>query len=166
MEYYENLYKRDYDDTGLLHNMPSSLKVQMAVTLNADFLRGVPYFADLDVQIIATMVLCLHSRVYLPSETVIQQGDVSKALYFVRSGSLQVIKESAQDAPEEVLGVLAEYATFGEQSFLMGIEVKATVRTSGYAEIMRLLKSDFEGIVEMFPKLRVHMAGVQRRLQE
>ena len=33
MEYYENLYMRDYDETGILNDMPSSLKVRMARAL-------------------------------------------------------------------------------------------------------------------------------------
>eukprot|EP00966_Prymnesium_polylepis_P216192 5004691-Prymnesium_polylepis.1 len=41
-----------------------------------------------------------------------------------------------------------------------------TVRTIGYAEIMRLWKKDFEEVVKMFPALRVHMLGVQRELKE
>ena len=51
----------------------------MAVTLNAEFLRGVPYFAKLEAQIIATLVLCLRSRIYMPLETILHQGEIGQA---------------------------------------------------------------------------------------
>ena len=167
MEYYENLYLRDSDDLSTLSDMPSSLKVQMAVTLNAEFVRSVSYFSNLDAQVIATLVLCLRSRIYMPMEIVIQQGEESRALFFVRSGTVQVIKDTNQDGEEgQIIATLEEHACFGEQSFLLGTEALASVRAKHYSEIMRLWRIDFDAIVNMFPALRVHMVGVQRELQQ
>ena len=68
LEYYERvLTQMDADNDHLMAELPSSLKVQLALTLNADFLKGVSFFRNLEPRIIATLVLCLRSRIYMVS---------------------------------------------------------------------------------------------------
>jgi CRP-like cAMP-binding protein len=116
----------------------------------------------------------MRSRITLPSEVVIHQGDISEALYFIRSGKAEVLKiEGPMGLPSEdfeddrVVAVLKEHACFGEQSFMTQSPALATVRSVGYCTLMRIFKADFDRVVAMFPALRVHMLGVQReQLQE
>jgi hypothetical protein len=58
-------------DETVLGELPSTLKVQLAVMQNSDFIKSVSFFQHLDARIIATLVLCLRSRIYIPSETVL-----------------------------------------------------------------------------------------------
>ena len=164
--------------------MPTTLKVQLAVALNTDFLRKVSFFANLDGTISAALVLSMRPRVCLPSELIIMQGDVTRALYFIRSGACEVLKlEGPMGLPTSdsfdlgasavdhelgpVVAVLRDHACFGEQSFVRQTPALATVRAQGYTTLMRIFKRDFDVIVRMFPRLRVHMLGVQRdQLQE
>lgn len=101
MEYYEReTTMSESRESDVIKDMPPSLKVQLAVTLNADFLRSVSFFANLDGVISAALVMCMRSRVCLPAEIVIMQGDVTRVLYFVRSGSCQVRgAPTPEDAP-------------------------------------------------------------------
>jgi len=167
IEFYETLFakKATFDESDILKDMPSSLKVQLAVVLNEEFLKKVPFFQFLEPRIIATLVLCLRSRVYLPFETVIHQGDVGIALFFIRAGGAEVLKQGAGEGDDEMIVTrLHEFACFGEQSFLLRQPSMATVRSIGYSEIMWLVRSDFEAVCEMFPALKVHVLGVQKEL--
>ena len=68
LEYYERLlYQMDAGDDEVLGDLPSTLKVQLAVTQNAEFLKRISFFSDLEPRIIATLVLCLRSRIYMVS---------------------------------------------------------------------------------------------------
>jgi len=158
---------------GPLRDLPSSLKVQLAVTLNQDFLRKSEFFGMLDGTVSAALILCMRSRVCLPNETLIHQGDVSYALYFIRSGIVTVMKlegpmglPSEEATGQDPLGVpvatLREGACFGEQSFMCGKPSLASVRTVGYTTIYQIFKTDFEKVQSMFPQLRMHVAAVQR----
>ena len=60
----------------------------------------VPFFQFLEPRIIATLVLCMRSRIYLPFETVIHQGDVGNALFFIRGGGAEVLKKDEQGKDE------------------------------------------------------------------
>ena len=156
---------------GPLRDLPSSLKVQLAVTLNQDFLRKSAFFGMLDGTVSAALILCMRSRVCLPDETLIHQGDISYALYFIRSGSVQVMKLEGPmglEAPtgQDPLGIsvatLNEGACFGEQSFISAKPSLASVRTLGYTTIYQIFKTDFEKVQSMFPQLRMHVAAIQR----
>ena len=96
MEYYERetTLTDEAQDSDLMRDMPTTLKVQLAVSLNAEFLRKVPFFAHLAPEISAGLVLCMRARVCLPGEIIIMQGDVSRALYFVRSGMCDVLRKN------------------------------------------------------------------------
>eukprot|EP00966_Prymnesium_polylepis_P314115 7259109-Prymnesium_polylepis.1 len=67
MEYYETLFSKNQSlaENDVLKDMPSSLKVQLAVVLNEEFLKKVPFFQFLEPRIIATLVLCMRARIYL-----------------------------------------------------------------------------------------------------
>ena len=100
------------------------------------------------------------------------QGDITRTLYFIKSGECEVLKLEGpiglpnDDDDENPLGprlhVLREHACFGEQSFMTQQPALATVRSISYTTLMRIYKSDFDVVVAMFPQLRVHMLGVQR----
>ena len=74
-EYYETLYTKmeTVDDKRIFRDLPPTLKVQLAVVLHEDFLKRVAFFKGIEGRIIATLVLCLRSRIYLPYEIVIHQ---------------------------------------------------------------------------------------------
>eukprot|EP00325_Prymnesiales_sp_UTEX-LB-985_P007184 CAMPEP_0174696820 /NCGR_PEP_ID=MMETSP1094-20130205/2876_1 /TAXON_ID=156173 /ORGANISM="Chrysochromulina brevifilum, Strain UTEX LB 985" /LENGTH=860 /DNA_ID=CAMNT_0015893685 /DNA_START=37 /DNA_END=2619 /DNA_ORIENTATION=- len=193
MEYYERATSTSESaDSDVFKEMPSTLKVQLAVTLNAEFLRSVSFFSNLDGTISAALVLCMRPRVCMPGETIIHQGDISPALFFIRSGTCDVIKSEGlmppslrsssapgggddrrsiaddrrsiggEDGCGTVVTTLNEYACFGEQSFMSQKPALATVRSNGFTTLMRIYKTEFDMVVAMFPKLRVHMLGVQR----
>ena len=77
LEYYERvLTQMDADNDHLMAELPSSLKIQLALTLNADFLKGVSFFRNLEPRIIATLVLCLRSRIYMVSPRELAESHV------------------------------------------------------------------------------------------
>ena len=61
------------DEKATFRDLPPTLKVQLAVILHEDFLKSVSFFKHIDARIIATLVLCLRSRIYLPFEIIIHQ---------------------------------------------------------------------------------------------
>ena len=55
----------------------------------------------------------MRSRIYLPFETVIHQGDVGNALFFIRGGGAEVLKkaETEDGSKEEVCHSRQRYGT-------------------------------------------------------
>ena len=85
----------------------------MAVVLNAKFLKRVPFFKFLEPNQIAILVLCMRNRIYLPTEIAIAEGEGSAAIFFIRTGTMEVVKKVGG-----VVNLLGETDFFGEQSFV------------------------------------------------
>ena len=114
---------------------------------------------------------------------MLHHGEISTALFMIRTGQAEVVKAHGQDSSVsrglsetsttdaegssafERIALLERGTAFGEQSFVSEMPSLATVRSTCYSEIMRLWRDDFEGVVAMFPALRVHMLGVSRQLK-
>ena len=74
----------------LLEELPSTLRLQLAVILNQGYLTRVQMFASADSRSIALLSLALVQKTYLPLELVMTEGSCNDFLHFVRSGTLQV----------------------------------------------------------------------------
>jgi len=85
--------------------------------------------------------------IYLPGDVIIAQGMEGNALYFISRGKVDVMVGSKRVAS------LAEYDFFGEQSFLEGTEVGATIVACEMSELMLLFRSDFVYLLQFFPEL-------------
>jgi hypothetical protein len=152
-----------WSQEGLLKDLPSTLKVQLAVTLSAEFLRSSAFFADLSGTLAAALVLAMRPRVCLPSEVIIHQGDVSYALFFIRSGRVDVLRLSGPvglEVPEDDgdslgdnVATLHDGQCFGEQSFLRHTPSLASCRARGYVTLYQIFKVDFERVQSMFPQV-------------
>lgn len=82
------------DETKVLSELPQSLKLQLALILNKDFLASVPIFQGIDSRCIAVLVQAMRAKVYLPGETVVLAGKTVDALFFVVHGVVDVVVAS------------------------------------------------------------------------
>ena len=60
--------------------------------MHADLLTKVPIFKFCETKCIVILVQCMRTRIFLPTEMIIQQGDVGSSLFFIRMG--QVLNQS------------------------------------------------------------------------
>ena len=85
-----------------LSDLPTTLKVQLAVVLNADFLKSMPVFKFADRRCIAVIVMSMKNSIHLPKELVIQMGSIGDHLWFVRTGSLEVYRKNHDEHGKEL----------------------------------------------------------------
>ena len=94
IEYYEHITQRmePREEAQLLEQLPTTLRLQLAVVLNERFLRHVPMFDQQAMlpRSIALLALVLVQRTYLPDELVLAEGALNDQLHFLRTGKLQV----------------------------------------------------------------------------
>ena len=98
---------------------------------------------------------------------VFRQNDDGDALYVIRLGLVQVVKESPQG--EEVIRVLGRGEFFGELALLDGAPRSASIRTLRDTELLRIRQEDFHAILLENPKatLRIaHHVGMRLRTRD
>ena len=98
---------------------------------------------------------------------VFRQNDDGDALYVIRLGLVQVVKESP--GGEEVIRVLGRGEFFGELALLDGAPRSASIRTLRDTELLRIRQEDFHAILLENPKatLRIaHHVGMRLRTRD
>jgi hypothetical protein len=78
------------DEERILEELPSSLRNEIAMFLNAKMVHRVPIFRDCSVDFIRKLVSRIKSRVVIPGDYVVREGDVGRNMYLIARGELEV----------------------------------------------------------------------------
>jgi CRP-like cAMP-binding protein len=127
-------------------------------------LRSVPVFRELP----AAFVDLLRDRAefvrFEPGQVICKQGDVADTFYLIRIGYVKVSQNYS--GGELVIGYLSRGQFFGEIGLLEGGRRTATCTALDHVEGVRILKEDFDVMVERFPAVRDQLLETARRRLE
>ena len=107
---------------------------------DAEILRQVPLFAELDTEALALLASRLRRRKLPGGTPVVYKGDPSGALYLIASGRVKV-HQASTSGDEVILDVKGPGDFFGEMSLLDGQPRSADVSTLEASELL-LLEGD------------------------
>jgi hypothetical protein len=100
---------------------------------------------------ILRLLAYLEERHYEPGDTVMWQEEPTNDLFFVISGSLEVLQD------DEEIAVLADGAPFGELGFITGKPRTASVRALTTSRVFHLRRQDFAALEENDPGIAVRI---------
>lgn len=89
---------------------------------------------------------------YQPGQIIFRQGDIGDCAYFVRSGEVEVVRESS--GIESVIATLGKGQYFGEMALLSNQPRNATIRASVATELAALGKSNFLSMLSAVPSVQ------------
>jgi CRP/FNR family cyclic AMP-dependent transcriptional regulator len=124
-----------------------------------EFLASVPLFGELPRHLLGQIRTMCQSERLLAGEWLFRQEDKGDALFVVRTGRVEVIRE--QPGPPEVLVVAGPGAALGELSILSGRPRAASARAIRDCELLRL---DRDVLLEMLGVSPDLAAGLLRIL--
>ena len=115
-DYYDYIWVRHRDHAGdaFIRSLPYQLRSRISVVVHDQLVRSCALFAEVNTKMIAAIATSLEPEVYLPGEFVVVAGCVSRAMYFISRGKVQLMKrdESRNLTAEEVLQFFNELALF------------------------------------------------------
>ncbi len=129
----------------------------------ADFLRGVPVFAQLSEELLARVAALAEPVALRGGEWLFRAGDEADGVYLVRLGHLEVLGEPHPEdgqAPQ-MLNTLTRGAVLGELALLNGSRRSASVRALRDSELVRIGKPGFDALLREQPELAL---GLTRAL--
>ena len=91
-----------------------------------------PLFASLAPEDRLQFAAQMTERVYLPGDTIVQEGDPATAVFVILDGDVQVWTETDTGQPL-ILNRMATGATFGEQALLPGADGRRTATVRAHA---------------------------------
>ena len=116
-----------------------------------DKVAASPLFRGCDASFLKALCASLVPRLYLPDEVVVAAGDVTDTMFFVESGSCNVVGANQTS----FVGALGAGHAFGEIAFFCQQPHKTTVRTVGHVDVAVLHLTTLE---ELY---RTHTTGAE-----
>ena len=109
-----------------------------------NFLKTQNLLASLKPKEVQALVKVVQKHTLADGEALFHEGDPGDCLYLVKSGSLKIIKESADG---KVLGFKKEGAALGEMALVFNEPRSAGAVADGETVVMSLSRDDFEKAV-------------------
>lgn len=140
--HYEYCWRRTtiYDERGILEELPPFLRTEVALFLHKDVLVGVPFFRDLEDNLMAQLVIHLRPIQVAPGQFVYRQGSTGRNMFIISKGKVEVIIE------ELPVCILYDGAFFGEYALIPDATPHrdASMRAKTFCDLFSLSKRDFE----------------------
>ena len=125
--------------------------------VTTDILEHSPLFKDADALLLNSIIMALRPVTTAEGEVIIHKGDLSKEMYLICHGEVEVI-----DGTGKVIQTLRDGDFFGEISLLISTPRTATVRTKTPSDLFVLGKADFSRILRDHPQFSETMMKVAK----
>ncbi|MCB1169093.1 MAG: ion transporter [Leptospiraceae bacterium] len=147
--YYNYLWESrlGYDEFSFLKDLPRSLQMEVALSLNKDILERMPILKGAPPGLVREIVLNLTPQVFTPGDTIFHYGDPGREMYMISQGTVEVLGKS-----REHIATLADGQFFGEVALLFHAPRNATVKAIDYCDIYSLDRQTFEEILNRYPQ--------------
>jgi len=162
-DYYGYLWatRRNVDDRAILDDLPHNLAVDVLIHLNQRILQKVEFFRDAHESFTREIVKRLQMEVFLPGDYMMREGDIGDCMYFLSTGTAEVL------VGDKRVATLGAGSPFGEMALIDGERRSASIVALEYCDAYRLPKHDFDDLRARHPNFdaRVQEIVRQRRQQ-
>lgn len=158
-DYYKYLWEHrmGYDERSLLEDLPPTLRQELSLVLKSDLIEKVPFLEGASRELVNDLCKELEPVVFTPGDVVVRAGDHGRHVYFISSGSVEVLGEDGG-----FIRTLSEGDLFGELALLHDQPRSATVRAVGYCDLYTLDRDAFARTLARYPDFADHIARVSK----
>jgi len=128
---------------------------------NAEFLKRVSWFQDLDNKSLEAISNAAVEQSYQPGQLIMRQGDTGVGAFIIRSGKVEVVQE--RDGKETKLATLGPGDVVGEMALLDEFPRSASVRAVEPTTALGIQRWHFRGILESHPQLALALLPILTR---
>jgi hypothetical protein len=163
-EYYNYLWENrlGYDESAVLAELPSTLRTEVSLALNQDFIQKVPFFKGASQELIRDIALELRPVIFTPGDYIFRAGEVGHQMYFIGHGTVEVLSADGQ----MIYATLTDGNFFGEIALLFSQPRTASIRALDYCDLYALSKETFERVVTHYPDFALHIHNIARQRQK
>ncbi|RMF03451.1 MAG: Crp/Fnr family transcriptional regulator [Chloroflexi bacterium] len=119
-------------------------------------LKGVPLFADLAEDELATLVSDFRLREYARDEIIFHQGDVSREVYIVVKGKVRIFRICPAGS-ETSINIFSTHDVIGEFAAIDGKPRSATAKAIGPTTLLQMVQDRFLYHMQSSPGLAMAM---------
>ena len=158
--YYRYIWesRNGYDDSTVLSSLPTKLRAEVALHLNAEIIDKVPLLKGADQDCLQDIVLQLKPLVVVPGEKIFHVGEPGDSMYFIHRGPVEIVS-----AEGRTLATLQPGSFFGEMALLTTNPRTATAKAADYCDLFVLSRTAFESVLSRYPTFAEHIQEVARQ---
>ncbi|KAJ3021547.1 UNVERIFIED_CONTAM: anaphase-promoting complex subunit Hcn1 [Siphonaria sp. JEL0065] len=166
LKYYELKYRgKFFEENTLLNEMNDSLRMEIAAHNCRELISKVSFLRreqndGRDELFIGRIAIALVACFFVPGDIIITQGEMGNEMYFIMSGTVNVI------AGGKRVTSFKEGAFFGEIALIANIPRTATVQAASSCMLYRLTRNAFTSILEEFDDVRKKVDVIYRDRME
>ena len=159
-DYHKYLWERrlGYDETSLLAGLPPTLRRELSLVLQGDFIEKVSFLKGASRELIQDLCTELQPVVFTPGDVIVKAGEKGRHVYFINSGTVDVIGDDG----ETLIRTLSDGDFFGELALLHTQPRTATVRAVGYCDLYSLDRKAFAHTISRYPDFAAHIERISR----
>ena len=145
---------KGFETEEMLSHLPTSVKAEIMMHINESLIERVPLLKQCSDRFLEAIILRMSTQVCLAGDFIFKQGDKSREMYFVRSGTVEIIMEDPVTEMEQVIATIYDFSEspfFGEISLLLGETRTASAKAIDKCVLSSLSQHDFFEVLSMFP---------------
>ncbi|KAJ3307739.1 hypothetical protein HDU76_004412 [Blyttiomyces sp. JEL0837] len=157
VQYYEVKYRgKFFEESNLLAGMNDSLRTELSVHNCRQLIEKVPFLRrqehdNKDSLFFGKVASSLVACYYVKNDYVVRQGELGNDMYFIQSGSLDIVVNGTK------VTTFTEGHFFGEVALIANIPRTASVRAHTASILYRLSRTDFDAILMEFDDMRLRI---------
>ena len=151
VNYYYYVWSRQGDmdeEESYLNELPLTLRKEVSAHLNRVHINAVPFFNVLEDSMKDALGLALKSRIFMPNDNIINNGERGSSMYFMEKGEAAIIGHDGL-----IHCILRRGQYFGEGG-LLSTKISSTVKSITYCDVFELTREDFQEIFEIYLPLK------------
>ncbi len=158
-DYYHYLWetRHNIQDETILKELPHSLAVDVLIHLNREILQKVEFFKNANEIFIREIVNMMRTEVFLPDDYIIRQGEHGDCMYFLSSGTAEVLVNGNPVAK------LGSGSPFGEMALVSGDKRTASIKAVDYCDVYKLQKDSFDQLRARYPEFDARVVAVMEQ---
>ncbi|KAK3285457.1 hypothetical protein CYMTET_6939 [Cymbomonas tetramitiformis] len=143
----------DEKEEDIFELLSHSLQVEVAHHISRKLLDTIQIFQSCSSHFLDSLSVSLREVTWLPETYIYRVNDVSREMYIINKGNVELTSTHGEEEPETVDAVVSAGQVFGEVSFLFGLRQTMNARTGvgSTATVFALHKSDFSQMIKLFP---------------
>ncbi|XP_038140791.1 potassium voltage-gated channel subfamily H member 6a isoform X2 [Cyprinodon tularosa] len=148
-EYFQHAwsYTNGIDMNAVLKGFPECLQADICLHLHRSLLQNCKAFRGANKGCLRALAMRFKTTHAPPGDTLVHNGDILTALYFLSRGSIEILRDDV------VVAILGKNDIFGEPNHIYGRPGKssADVRALTYCDLHKILRDDLLEVLEMYP---------------
>ena len=149
--FYDYMWNRNQclEVDNFLNELSGTLQAEIRLFQHRELIHNVIFFKSIkDPACVVKLCLVMKSHFYLPGDFIVKENEYGDEMFMIASGSCEVLVKG------EAVRTFSKNDFFGEIALMKSEKVRrtATIRATGYSEIVSLTKDAFLRLMREYPE--------------